>query len=135
MIRQIFFIAATLLTVISARAATVESREAWLSGSTFDGKTFKFKYVAYDAESSVKDDVKISCEYTQNAGSMILKSIEVKVMIQALFDQPGAQVKRTGSVDIRKAVTDCQKVLPGGRNALRSPVAIKLPPISIPSQN
>jgi hypothetical protein len=135
MIRQIFFIAATLMTVISARASTVESREAWLSGSSFDGKTFKFQYVAYDAESSVKNDVKISCEYTQNAGSMILKSIEVKVTIQALFDQPGAQVKRTGSVDIRKAVTDCQKVLPGGRNALRSPVAIKLPPISVPSQD
>jgi hypothetical protein len=136
MIRQLLFVAAAVMSVASARASsTIESREAWLSASAFDGKTFKYQYVAYDAESTVKDDVKISCEYTQNAGVMILKSVEVKVLMQAMFDQPGAQVKRSGSVDVRKALADCQKVLPGGRNSLRSPVAVKLPSISIPSQD
>jgi hypothetical protein len=137
MIRQLFFISATLLTTVLsvANASTLESREAWLSASAFDGQNFKYQYVVYDAQNIVKDDVKISCDYTQNSGAMILKSVEVKIMIQAQFDQPGAQTKRSGSVDVSKAVSDCQKVLPGGRNAMRSPVAIKLPMISVPSQD
>lgn len=117
--------------VIGVKANASEPREAWISKSIFDGKKFSYEYIAYDAKEPIQDAVKINCEYGNSAHGLLLKAVEVKIMLDADFSNPGAQVRRTGSVDVRKAVIDCQKILPNARNAVRSPVAIKLPPISV----
>lgn len=134
LIRLILFAAIALLTHSSARAAELETREAWISKSQFDGKVFRYGYVAYDAGDDLKETVKVNCEFTTAYGPMMLKAVEVKVLIQSAFTKAGAQVKKDGSVNVRQAIDECQKVLPGGRNEIKSPVAVRLPQISVPSE-
>jgi hypothetical protein len=112
-----------------------EPREAWLSMSSFDGRVFVYQYIAYDATEPVQDSVKISCDYTGSGKGILLKAVDVKILISAQFTSPGAQIKRSGSVDVRQAVSDCQKALPGGKNTVKAPVAIRLPRISISSDD
>ena len=116
-----------------AVAAENPMNEAWLSSSSFDGQIFTYKYYAFDTLGPVEEQAQVRCEYTKYNELTILKAIEVKILIQAKFDQPGARLEKAGQINIKKMISDCKKSLSTQALALNTPVQIKLPPISASS--
>jgi hypothetical protein len=114
-------------------AALAEEREAWLVASSFDGRVFKYNYIAYETELIKEEKQKIVCNYTMNNGRMILKSLDVYVLIEADFNQSDKQVPGQGLINMRQEITKCARV-PSVRNDLAVPVAINFPKISVPSK-
>lgn len=117
----------------AASAASSEQREVWLSQSSFDGRIFSYKYIAYDTEGPVVDEARIECSFGEFEDQRFLKSVRVRLVMEAPFDKAGAQIEKSGSVDVQAAVASCLQSLDTKSAARRAPVEILLPSISVPS--
>jgi len=113
--------------------AFAEEREAWITKSNFDGETFSYEYTAYGVGSQIKDRVKTNCDYRKIGSALVLKSVEVKVLLEADFSEPGSNVIRTGTVNVKSVITDCLRQVAGLKKGMQVPVAVVLPQISIPA--
>jgi hypothetical protein len=122
-----------LATAFAAQAAAGAPVEAWLSGSSFDGDTFKYQYTAYDTSGPIDENVEVACEFSKFSGRETLSAINVRIFLNADFDSPGQEIQKSGQIDLRSEIEACRKLLPTGAREDKTPVRIKLPPLSVPS--
>lgn len=129
-----FILSLSLQSWASENEAVQETTvEAWLSETSFNGKTFDYSYTVYDEGIESKEKVEIGCEFSEFQKQPILSAIKITILITAQFKDPGQELKKSGSVDIRSIIESCRQKLPAEMAQRRMPVQIKLPPVSTPS--
>src|SRR5262249_21958395 len=121
------------LAVAAAEESRSETREAWISKGSFDGRFFRYQVTAYAADLKKPMSVRpeIDCKFGIGSGSILhLQAIEVRLLLTASFEKSGLNSPvLEGMVDLQKEIQRCQKFLP----VSNAPIAIKLPQISVPS--
>ena len=144
---RIFFVLAGILSLLLATAAFAQAyppgfqhggkrstQEAWVSASSFDGRSFIYQVTAYDTDEVVQIRPAIACEFTSYGAEAFLKAVEVRLFLESATARVGHNAVRTGAVDIQAAIKGCETGLRGGKNPQVSPVEIRLPRISVSSQ-